>query len=210
MIRVLIADDHMIVREGVKQLLNLTLDIVVTAEANSGAQVLQQLQEKEVDVALLDINMPAPNGLELIRLIKKSHADLPVLIFSMHNESHIVVSALKVGATGYCSKNGDPKLLLDAIRKVHAGKRYLDAQISESMALATAFPEDVAPHTLLSKREHQVLALLAKGMSINEISAVLSISNKTVSTHKANLMDKMGLANFADLFRYASEHGLIG
>ena len=210
MIRVLIADDHMIVREGVKQLLNLTLDIVVTAEANSGSQVLQQLQEKAVDVALLDINMPAPNGLDLIRLVKASHPELPVLIFSMHNESHIVVKALKVGATGYCSKSGDPKLLLDAIRKVHAGQRYLDAQISESMALASAFPEDVAPHTLLSKREREVLALLAKGMSINEISALLDISNKTVSTHKANLMDKMSLANFADLFRYASEHGLIG
>ncbi|MEQ1629588.1 MAG: response regulator transcription factor, partial [Gallionella sp.] len=170
MIRVLIADDHMIVREGVKQLFNLTLDIVVTAEANSGTQVLQQLQEKEVDVALLDINMPAPNGLELIRLVKASHPDLPVLIFSMHNESHIVVNALKVGATGYCSKNGDPKLLLDAIRKVHAGQRYLDAQISESMALASAFPEEVAPHTLLSKREREVLSMLAKGMSINEIS----------------------------------------
>lgn len=209
MIRVLIADDHMIVREGVKQLLNLTLDIVVTAEANNGAQVLQLLQDKQVDVAMLDINMPAPNGLELIRLIKKSYANLPVLIFSMHNESHIVVNALKMGANGYCTKNGDPKLLLDAIRKVHAGQCFLDAQIAESLALASAFPEQAAPHTLLSRREREVLAMLAQGMSVNEISAQLALSNKTVSTHKSNMMSKLSLDNIAEVIRYATQHGLI-
>jgi len=209
MIKVLIADDHMIVREGVKQLLNLTLDIVVIGEAHNGTQVLQQLQEKQVDVVLLDINMPAPSGLELIRLIKELQPQLPMLIFSMHNESHIVVNALKTGAKGYCSKNGDPKLLLDAIRKVYGGQRYIDVQIAESMALASAFPEQAAPHTQLSKREREVLMLLAQGMSVNEISTQLEISNKTVSTHKTHLMDKMGFDNVADLFRYVSEHGIV-
>lgn len=157
MIKVLIADDHTIVREGVKQLLNLSLDIVVTAEAGSGSQALQLLQGGAVDVVLLDINMPAPSGLELIRSVKELYPLLPVLIFSMHNEAHVVVSALKAGANGFCTKSSDPKLLPDAIRKVHAGQFYLDAQISEALALASAFPEHAVPHDLLSKREHEVM-----------------------------------------------------
>jgi DNA-binding NarL/FixJ family response regulator len=209
MIRVLIADDHTIVREGVKQLIALTLDIVVTAEAGSGEQVLQQLHEKEVDVVLLDINMPPPSGVELIEQIREMKSDIPILIFSMHNEMHIVSNALRVGATGYCSKNSDPKLLLDALRKVYAGQRYLDSQISESMALASAFPEILEPHILLSKREREVLVMLAQGKNINTISEKLAISNKTVSTHKANLMDKMSFGSIAELVRYAGEHGLL-
>lgn len=208
MIRLLIADDHSIVREGVKQLLALTLDIVVTAEASCGEEVLQKLKAKNVDVLLLDINMPGASGVELIPFIKKAKPNLPVLIFSMHNEPHVVVKALKVGASGYCSKNGDPKLLLDAVRKVSMGQLYLDPKISESMAFASAFPAQTQPHTLLSGREREILSMLAAGKSVNAISEELSISNKTVSTHKTNLMGKMNLENIADLVRYAVQHGL--
>lgn len=209
MIKVLLADDHAIVRDGVKQLIALTLDIEVTAEAASGEQVLRQLLDKKVDVVLLDINMPPPSGVELIEQIRQIKPDMPVLIFSMHNEMHIVSNVLSVGATGYCSKSSDPKLLLDALRKVYAGQIYLDSQISESLALASAFPELLEPHTLLSRRERQVLVMLAEGQNINTISEQLGISNKTVSSHKANLMDKMKFASIAELVRYAGEHGLV-
>lgn len=210
MIRLMLADDHSIVREGVKQLLTLTTGMEVVAEAGNADEVVSQLHDRRIDVLLLDINMPGSSGLELLREVHALRTELKVLMFSMHNEAHLVVHALQLGATGYFSKNSDPKRLLEAIRAVSVGERFIDAAISESVALAQAFPEKTEPHTLLSPRELGVLVMLAEGQHIKDIATRLQISNKTVSTHKANLMQKMHFTSVADIVRYAAQHGLGG
>lgn len=209
MIRLMLADDHSIVREGVKQLLTLTTDISVVAEASNAGEVIQRLHKNSVDVLLLDINMPGASGVELIGEVCALRPLLRVLVFSMHNQAHIVLNALQLGASGYFSKNSDPKLLLDAIRAVSLGESFIDASIGENIALAKAFPEQKQPHTLLSPRELEIFSMLADGRNIKYIAAQLHISNKTVSTHKTNLMQKMHFASIVDLVRYATQHGLV-
>jgi len=208
MIRLLIADDHAIVREGLKQLIALTQDMIVAAEASNSTEVLQLVREGSFELLLLDMNMPSIASTELIGLIKTSQPALPILVYSMHNEVHVVTSALKAGACGYFSKNSDPKILMDAIRKVSNGGQYIDPVIAELMAFDSAFPQLKPPHTLLSERELEIFQLLVAGKSINEIAEQLFISNKTVSTHKTNLMEKMNIHNVADLVRYAVKYGL--
>lgn len=210
MIRLMLADDHSIVRQGVKQLLTLTTDIKVVAEASNAGEVIQKLHKSNINVLLLDINMPGTSGVELIREVCVLYPGLRVLVFSMHNEAHIVVSVLQLGVAGYFSKNSDPKLLLDAIRTVSLGETFVDASIAENIALANAFPKQNQPHILLSPRELEILLMLAEGKNGKDIAAQLQISNKTVSTHKTNLMQKMHFAGVVDLLRYATQHGLIG
>jgi DNA-binding NarL/FixJ family response regulator len=208
MIRLLIADDHAIVREGLKQLIALTQDMIVAAEASNSSEVLHLVRGGSFELLLLDMNMPSIASTELIGLIKTSQPALPILVYSMHNEVHVVTSALKAGASGYFSKNSDPKILMDAIRKVSSGGQYIDPVIAELMAFDSAFPQLKPPHTLLSERELEIFQLLVAGKSINEIAEKLFISNKTVSTHKTNLMEKMNIYNVADLVRYAVKYGL--
>lgn len=209
MIRLLIADDHAIVREGVKQLVALTQDIDVVGEAANGAEVLQQVHENDFDLLLLDLNMPRTGGIELIRLIKACCPSLPILVYSMHNEVHMVTSALNAGCSGYFTKDSDPEILAEAIRKVSGGGKYIAPEMAERMIFENALPMSPPAHTVLSDRELEILRLLADGKSIKEIAKQLFISNKTVSTHKANLMEKMDIHNVADLVRYAVRHGLV-
>lgn len=208
MIRLLIADDHAIVREGLKQLVALTQDIEVAGESTNGSEVLQQVGSGIFDLLLLDINMPEISGIKLIGLVKAYQPALPIMIYSMHNEVHVAARAFQAGATGYFTKNSDPKMLMAAIRKVSGGGRYIDPVLAEQMAFNSALPQQKLPHTLLSDRELEIFRLLVTGKSVNEIAEQLFISNKTVSTHKANLQEKMGLHNVADLVRYAVQHGL--
>lgn len=208
MIRLLIADDHAIVREGLKQLVALTQDIEVAGESTNCSEVLQQAGSGIFDLLLLDINMPEISGIELIGLVKACQPALPIMIYSMHNEVHVAARAFQAGATGYFTKNSDPKMLMAAIRKVSGGGRYIDPVLAEQMALNSALPQQKLPHTLLSDRELEIFRLLVTGKSVNEIAEQLFISNKTVSTHKANLQEKTGLHNVADLVRYAVQHGL--
>ncbi|OGT11781.1 MAG: DNA-binding response regulator [Gallionellales bacterium RIFCSPLOWO2_12_FULL_59_22] len=208
MIRLLIADDHAIVREGLKQLVALTQDIEVAGEAGNGSEVLQQVRNGIFDLLLLDMNMPETGGIELIGLVKACQPALPILIYSMYNEAHMATSAFKAGASGYFSKSSDPAMLVAAIRKVSGGGQYIDPMIAEQMAFDSAFPQRKLPHTLLSDREFQIFRLLVAGKSVNEIARQLCICNKTVSTHKTNLMEKMNLRNVADLVRYAMQHRL--
>ena len=208
MIRLLIADDHAIVREGLKQLIALSLDIEVAGEATNDAEVLQKVRSDNFDLLLLDMNMPGISGTELIGRVKASRPALPILIFSMHSEAHMAVSALKAGASGYFTKNSDPKLLTEAIRKVSGGGRYIDPAIAEQVAFESAVAKQTLPHTLLSDREFSIFRLLVAGKSVNEIAKQLFISNKTVSTHKVNLMKKMDRHTVPDLVRYAAKHGL--
>lgn len=207
-IRVLLVDDHHIVREGLKQLFALVPDISVVGEAEDGPQAfaLIQQQPEAFDLLLIDMTMPGISGHDLIARIHSHAPALRILILSMHAEVQIVRRALQAGASGYVTKDCDPDMLLGAIRRVAGGGNFIAPGLVEQML----FENNGAPlHSSLSAREYQVLRFLAKGMSINDVAAELCISNKTVSTHKARLMEKMGFANNADLVRYAVAHKLI-
>jgi len=209
-IRLLLADDHALMREGLKQLFALADDIVVTAEANHGDEVLEALAGGNVSLILLDMTMPGLSGAELIACIVSRDNPPPILVLTMHNDPQIARRALAAGASGYLTKDNDPVMLLDAIRKVAGGGRFLDPALAEAIAFdATAIAAAPQPrHESLSAREKEVFILLAKGYCVNDIAAQLAISNKTVSTHKARLMEKMGFANNTDLIKYAMNRGL--
>lgn len=211
MINILLADDHILVREGLKQLFTLTNDITVTAEATNGTQVLDILRQQQFDLILLDLTMPSLSGTDLItRIIRQDAQHPPILVLSMHNESQIVRRVLASGAVGYLTKDTDPVILLSAIRKVANGGRFIDPALAELMAFDFCNSQTRCGHEHLSDREFQILCLLAHGKSVNEIAADLFISNKTVSTHKSRLMEKMGFSSNADLIRYAVDKNLPG
>jgi DNA-binding NarL/FixJ family response regulator len=210
MIQLLLVDDHALVREGLKQLFALTSDIVIAAEAINGSQLLEALQTQRFDVVLLDITMPGISGPDLIARVKAREDAPPVLILSMHNEPQIARRALAAGAAGYITKDNNPEVLLAAVRKVASGGRFIDPVLAQSIALEITQPGNPrSPHEHLTDRELQIFTLLARGTSVNDIAEQLAISNKTVSTHKARLMEKMDLASNADLVRYALHHRII-
>ena len=209
MIRLLIADDHAIVREGLKQIFSLTDNIDVAGEAASGAEVLEAMHDRAFDLLLLDMTMPGISGVDLISRIRARHAELPILVLSMHDSPQIVRRTLKAGASGYLAKDTIPEILIAAIKKTAAGGRFIDPILAEQMAFDSEEPELEQPHKQLSDREYQILCLLARGKSVNEIADELAISNKTVSTHNAHLMQKMGFKTNADLVSYGFSYGLF-
>ena len=210
MIKLLIADDHAIVRSGLKQLFALAPDVAVCGEAVNGSEVLEQLRLNDFDLLLLDLNMPGISGADLIARAKTHRPDLPILVLSMHNEAQVAARMLKAGANGYLTKDCEPDVLLSAIRKVAAHGCYIDPSIAEKIVFGTNLSSENPAHTLLSERELEVFRLLTTGMGVNAIATQLVISNKTVSTHKARLMEKLGLTNMAELMRYAMQHDLLG
>ncbi|MBI2296077.1 MAG: response regulator transcription factor [Betaproteobacteria bacterium] len=209
MIRVLLADDHTIVRAGLKEILADTGDITVAGEAINGQEVLARIREHDYDVAVLDLSMPGRSGIELIRQVKGEKPRLRILVLSMHSEEQYAVRALKAGASGYLTKESAADQLVAAIRRIAAGGAYVSPETAERLALDANRATDAPPHTLLSDREFQVFQLLVNGRSVSEIAARLSLSVKTVSTHKTRIMQKMKLANPAELIRYALEHKLL-
>lgn len=208
MIRVLIVDDHALMREGLKQLFDCVDDIVVSAEAGSGEEVLAVLQRETVDLVLLDITIPGIHGVELITRIKELSDSPAILVLSMHNEPQIAKRKLKAGASGYITKDSSPAVLLEAIRKVAMGGRFMDADIAEKIAFEASATVPLVPHELLSGRELLILRMLAQGKKVNEIALELDISSKTVSTHKARLMQKMHIDSDVKLMQYAITHGM--
>ena len=209
LIRLFIADDHAIMREGLRQLFALTTDLEVAGEAENGAQLLDRLHPGHVDLLLLDMNMPGISGEALVARVHALHPTLPILVLSMHNETQVAQRALRAGALGYLSKDRDPETLLAAIRRVSAGERFIDPRLAEQMALEASGFGSRRHHDCLTDRELQILRLIAHGLSVNDIAAELAISNKTVSTHKARMMDKMAFASNADIVRYAIAQQLI-
>ena len=210
MIRLLIADDHGIMREGLKRLFVKEEGIVVAGEAANGNQVLDAVKTGGFDLLLLDMSMPEPSGVELIEMMRTLAPKLPILVLSMHHEPQIIKRALNAGADGYISKDtNDPERLVAAVREVAAGGRYLDPATAERFAFDT-INGAVPLHAALSKREMQILNLLVHGMGVNEIANMLFISSKTVSTHKIRLMEKMNMKTNAELVSYALSHGLMG
>ncbi len=210
MINLLIADDHAIVREGIKKIIALCTDMVVEDDAVDGPGVMQKLTKRDdFDLLLLDLTMPGVVGTSLISQVKANFPALPILVFSMHNDAQVASRAIKAGASGFIAKDSDPEILLEAIRRVAGGGKYIDPGLAEQLAFDALLPEQRAPHALLSSREFEVFGLLVMGKRVNDIAAQLNISNKTVSTHKLNLMVKMKIDNTADLFRYSVEHNLF-
>ncbi|QCP54134.1 response regulator transcription factor [Trinickia violacea] len=208
MIHILIADDHAIVRGGLKQIIATTTDIVVAGEAAHGAEVIDKLRVLQVDLLLLDMTMPGISGIGLIRRIRTEQPALPILVLSIHNEAQVVSRALRAGATGYVTKDSDPEILLTAIHKLAAGGRFIDPKLVDAIVFETHAGE-APPHEVLSDREFQVLQMLAAGKSINDIAESFALSAKTISTHKMRLMQKLNLGNNAELIRYAIKHGLV-
>lgn len=207
MIKLLIADDHAIVRSGLKQIIATTIDIVVVAEATRGDEIFEQLRAHPVDLLLLDMSMPGVAGLDLIRRLQAAHPPLPILVLSMHNEGQIVARALKAGARGYVTKDSEPEVLLAAIHEVAAGGCFIDPALAELVVFDAAEPHPLA-HEALSERERQVLEGIAAGLPLGGIADRLHLSPKTVSTHKMRLMEKLRVDNNVDLIRYAIRHGL--
>ena len=209
MIRVVVADDHQILREGLRQLLQAGGDLAVVGEAADGHAVMEQVRALDFDVLLLDMSMPGKSGIELIRQVKAEKPRLRILVLSMHEEHQYAVRAIRAGASGYLTKESATAQLVAAIRKVAGGGAFISAEVAERLALE-AMPHAEGPrHSTLSDREYQLFRLLVSGRSVSDIAADLHLSAKTVSTHKARLMEKLGVDNNVDLVHYAVRHRLI-
>ena len=207
-IHVLIADDHAIVRQGLKQILSDTEDLLVTGEADDGAEALNLARQQPWDVFLLDVSMPNRNGIDTLKQLKKEFPRLPVLILSMHPEEQYAIRALKAGASGYLTKQSAPELLVTAIRQVASGKKYLSPAVAQQLAEAISDNSDKSPHERITDREYQVLVMIAAGKTLTQVAEQLNLGVATVSTYRARLLEKMGLKSTAELIRYGLEHGL--
>jgi two-component system, NarL family, invasion response regulator UvrY len=209
MITILVADDHAIVREGLKQILARTGDLVAAGEAKNGQELLRLLSEGKWDLLLMDMSMPGRSGIDLIKQVKSEQPKLPILVLSMHQEHQYAVRAIRAGASGYLNKDSASELLVFAIRKVVSGGVFVSETAAELLARETRRGPDVVPHTLLSDREFQVFSMIVQGKTVTDIAAELSLSVKTVSTHKMRVLEKMNFANQAELVRYAIAHRLL-
>lgn len=207
-IRVLIADDHAIVRQGLRQILSDTPDLIVAGEASDGIEVTRMVRDGVWHVVLMDVSMPDRNGIDALKLIKKEFPRLPILVLSMHPEEHYAVRALKAGAAGYLTKQSAPELLVDAIRQVASGKKYVSAAVAQQLAEAITDDDERPPHEKLSDREYQTLVLISSGKALSQIAEELSLSVKTVSVYRARLLEKMKMKNNAELTHYGLKHGL--
>jgi len=203
MIRVLIADDHPVVRRGILQTLEATDDIVGAAEAATGAEVIAQLRDNSFDLVLLDLAFPDVDGLELLGRLRTEFAAVPVLILTMYTEDQFAIRALRIGAAGYLTKDSDPSVLIGAVRKIVAGGRYVSPPLVERLADLAARGRPALPHEQLSNREYEVFRLIAAGRSTRDIATRLSVSAKTVATYRARIFEKMGLKTPAELAAYA-------
>jgi len=209
MIKILVADDHAVVREGIKHIFSEIPDITITGEASNGQEVLENIGKQDYDLLLLDIAMPGRDGLEILKEIRMQKPKLPVLILSMFPEEQYALRALKSGASGYMTKDSIPNELVKAVRKILRGGNYVSSSFSDK--LLTELTSDIQKplHETLSDREYQIMRMIASGKSMNEIAAELSLSSKTVYTYRARILEKMGMKNNMELTRYTTKHGLI-
>jgi two-component system invasion response regulator UvrY len=209
MIRILIADDHTVVREGLKQIISETPDMSIADEAVNGHEVLNKALKNDYDVVVLDITMPGINGLDVLKQIKAQKSKLPILVLSMHPEEQYAVRVIKAGASGYLTKESASDELVAAIRKVSSGRKYITASLAERMAYNLEIDTEKPLHESLSDREYQVLCMIATGKTVKEISERLFLSGKTVSTYRTRILEKMNMKNNAELTYYAIKHGLV-
>ncbi|NHZ99231.1 response regulator transcription factor [Massilia sp. CCM 8734] len=208
-IRVFIADDHAIVREGLKQILAESPDIIVAGEAEDGVEAIKHIRKARCHVMLLDISLPDRSGIEVLKLVKKEHPELAVLMLSMHREDQYAIRSLKAGAAGYLTKQSAPRELVTAIRQVAGGQKYVSAALAQELASAVGENHDTPLHDTLSDREYQTLTMIASGKTVGAIAKELSLSVKTISEYRSRLLVKMKLKNSAELTHYAIKNQLI-
>ena len=209
MIRILIVDDHSIVREGMKQILADIDDIEVAGEAANGADALAKVQKQPFDLVLLDISMPGRSGLDVLKELKNVQPHLPVLMLSMYPEEQYAVRALRSGASGYLTKESAPDELISAIRKVCKGGKYVSASLAESMVFTLDSKSEQSPHEALSDREYQIMCMIASGKAVKDIALELSLSVKTISTYRSRVLTKMHMKTNAEVTRYALQNNLV-
>ena len=207
-IRVIVADDHPILRAGLVSVLNASSDLRVVGEAGNGAEVMKAIAATGFDVLLLDVSMPGKSGLDLMRQIRKAHPRLPILIVSSHPEDQYALRAIKAGASGYLTKMSAPSDLVGAVRTVANGRKFITPALAELLADHVEHPDEGTPHETLSDREFQTLKMIGAGHSLTEIGEVLCISVKTVSVYRSRVLEKMRMKNNVELTRYVVEHGL--
>ena len=208
MISVLIADDHAIVRKGLRQILSDVPDMLFADEAIDGVEALKKVMNNTYDVVILDISMPRKDGLDVLKSIKRFKPDLPVLILTVHSEEKYAVRALRAGASGYLMKSVSPAELILAIRKIARGEKYMSSSIAEKL-VGELIPNEEPSHSQLSDREYQVMCMSVSGRSLNEIAEDLSLSVQTVSTYRNRILEKLNMKNIADVIRYAVKNGII-
>jgi DNA-binding NarL/FixJ family response regulator len=205
----LIADDHAIVREGLKQILSESSDLVVVDEASTGQEVLEKINKNDLDLVVLDIAMPGRGGLDILKEIKTQKPRLPVLMLSMYPEEQYAVRVLKSGASGYLTKESAPGELVKAIRQISQGKKYISPTLAEKLAIDLEISPDRLPHETLSDREYQVMCMIASGKTLKEIADELSLSIKTISTYRSRILEKMHMKTNAELTHYAIKNRLV-
>jgi len=209
MIKILIADDHTIVREGLKQIIINTAGMVVTGEAANGQETLDLIRKNNFDVILLDIAMPEKDGLAILKQLKREKIELPVLVLSMHPEEQYAVRVLKMGASGYLTKSSAADELIKAIKKISTGKKYISDSLAEKLALDLDIDTEKLPHEYLSDREFQVLCMIASGKTVTNIAEELSLSVNTISTYRVRVLDKLKMTSNSELTRYAIKNQLV-
>lgn len=209
MIRILVADDHAVVRNGLKQIVSDTPDMVVAAEASNGQEALNKALEDDYDIVLLDITMPDRSGLDILKEIKSQKPELPVLILSIHPEEQYAVRALKAGAAGYLTKESAPEELIRAMRRVSGGGKYVTSSLAEKLASFLKTSTEEPLHQSLSDREYQVLCMIASGKRVKQIANELLLSTKTISTYRSRILRKMNMNNNIELTRYAMQNQLV-
>jgi len=207
--KVLVADDHAVVREGIKRIIAETADMVVAGEAVNGWEVLEKARGGDYDVVVLDISMPGKNGMEILKELKRERPGVPVLILSMHPEDQYALRAFRAGASGFLTKGSAPDELIAALEKVLRGSKYITSALAERLVVDIGVGSEESLHEKLSDRELQVLCLLAEGKTINQIGQELCLSAKTISTYRSRIMQKMAMKTNAQLIRYAIKHGLV-
>lgn len=209
MIRLLVADDHALVRSGIKHTVQMTKDIVVADEARNGQEVLEKVRKSDIDVVLLDISMPGRDGLDILKELRTRKPSPAVLILSIYPEELYAVRAIRSGAAGYLTKDSAPDELIAAIRRVSEGGKYVTASLAEKLAASLGSPEAGQQHDLLSDREYQIMCMIASGKTPTQIAGELSLSIKTISTYRARILAKMNMKNNAEITRYAIENKLV-
>lgn len=209
MIRVLVCDDHAIVRRGLRQILAETPDIEVAGEAATAAEVMRLVREQRFNVVVLDVNLPGGSGIDLLSEIRKEPNAPPVLILTVYPEEQYAVRAIRAGAAGFLTKESAPEKLIEAVRKVAARGRWVSAELAETLASVLAGEAQGAPHERLSDREFEVMKMLASGKTVSGVAQELSLSVKTVSTHRTRILAKMGMKTNAELTHYAVRNGLV-